>query len=328
MNLKILTLLAAASLTPLYAQSSLLILSKQAHTLSIVDPASLKIVAKAPVGPDPHEVIPSTDGTTAYVSIYGGGAYNTLSVINLVTHQALPDINLGPLGGPHGLAYAGNRVWFTSETAKAIGAYNVDTHQVDVILGTGQNHTHMLDVSPDQKRVISINAGSVSIYTLEPAPGPPGAPPRTAWNHTLIPVGKGSEGFDISPDGKQLWTSNAQDGTVSVIDLASKKVIDTLAANVNGANRLKFTPDGAHVLVSLLNGPDLVILDTATRKVTQRIPLGHGAAGIQMEPNGNRAFIACTPDNYVVVLDLHTFKVLSHLDAGPQPDGMAWVTRH
>ena len=345
-------LLAATLLTSLgslHAQTSLLILSKQDHTLAIVDPATLQIVAKAPVGPDPHEVIASSDGTTAYVSNYGGGRYNTLDVIDLVSQKPLPSIDLGPLGGPHGLAFAGGRVWFTSETAKAVASYDPASKKVDLILGTGQNHTHMIDVSPDQKRIISINTNSVSIFTLEPAatPGPPpgsqpggpagssprpagpppGGQPRTAWVHTLIPVGRGSEGFDISPDGKELWTSNAQDGTISVIDLASKKLIETFDADVKSANRLKFTPDGNHVLVSLLGAPDLVIVDTASHKVTQRIPIGHGAAGILADPSGSRAFIACTPDDYVVVLDLHTFKVTGHINAGPQPDGMIWATR-
>ena len=53
-------------------QESLLVLSKRNHTLSIVDPATLKVVGTAPVGPDPHEVAASADGKTAYVSIYGG----------------------------------------------------------------------------------------------------------------------------------------------------------------------------------------------------------------------------------------------------------------
>ena len=43
-------------------------------TLSIVDPESLKIIARVPVGVDPHEVTASEDGKTAYVSIYGGGS--------------------------------------------------------------------------------------------------------------------------------------------------------------------------------------------------------------------------------------------------------------
>jgi YVTN family beta-propeller protein len=51
-------------------KTALLVLSKQNHTLAIVDPADLHVVAKVPVGEDPHEVVASTDGRTAYVSNY------------------------------------------------------------------------------------------------------------------------------------------------------------------------------------------------------------------------------------------------------------------
>ena len=36
-------------------KQALLALSKANHTLAIVDPATLKIIAKIPVGEDPHE---------------------------------------------------------------------------------------------------------------------------------------------------------------------------------------------------------------------------------------------------------------------------------
>jgi YVTN family beta-propeller protein len=322
-------------------QTALLALSKQDHTLAIVDPVSLQVIAKAPIGNDPHEVIASTDGKTAYVSNYGGGAYNTLAVVDLVAQKPLPPIDLGPLRGPHGLTFVGGKTWFTAEAAKSIGRYDPATQKVDWILGTGQNRTHMIYVSPDMQLIITTNvsSGTVSIIDQEPIhmPGPPpqGAPgmpappprPRTDWNETVVKVGNGSEGFDISPDGKEVWVANAQDGTISVIDLAAKKVIDTLDADVHGANRLKFTLDGKHVLVSTLGGPDLVILDAATRKVTKRLPIGHGAAGILMQPDGARAYVACTPDNYIAVIDLSTLQVTGHIDAGGGPDGLAWAAR-
>ena len=97
-----------------------------------------------------------------------------------------------------------------------------------------------------------------------PPPGPPPAPPGGDWQLTVIPVGRGSEGFDVSPDGKEAWVANAWDGTISVIDIAAKKVSATLAANVPGANRLKFTPDGKLAFISA--GPNLVILDAATAR--------------------------------------------------------------
>jgi YVTN family beta-propeller protein len=356
---------AQLTLSQVPAQStlrqSLLVLSKHDHMLAIIDPATLKLVGRAPVGQDPHEVIASSDGKTAFVSIYGGGAYHVLNVIDLVAQKALPDIDLGALNGPHGLAFAGGKVWFTAEAAKAIGSYDPATGKIDWIMGTGQNRTHMLYVAADLKQIYTtnVNSATVSIFEktaqeLRPPPmrpsgqngpppggmpppgmgqgppggGPPGGgPPRMDWNQTVIPVGKGDEGFDVSPDGRELWTANAQDGTVSVIDIPGKKVVGTLDAKVYGANRLKFTLDGKHVLISLLGDSDLVIYNASTRTEEKRVKIGHGAAGILMQPDGARAFVSCGPDNYVAVIDLKTLEVVGHVDAGGEPDGLAWAVR-
>ncbi|HEX4038257.1 MAG TPA: YncE family protein [Acidobacteriaceae bacterium] len=332
----------AAQTTP---RRSLLALSKRNHTLAIVDPATLQVIARAPVGPDPHEVIASADGKTAYVSIYGGGRYHALSVIDLVAQKALPDIDTGALNGPHGLAFVGGKLWFTAEGAKAIARYDPATARIDWIMGTGQNRTHMIDVSPDQKRIYTTNVSSGTVTFLQfvalPPMGPPpgthlpagagprpgGGPPRMDWNETVIPVGKGDEGFDISPDGRELWTGNAQDGTLSIIDTASNQVTATLDAHIFGANRLRFTPDGKRVLISSLGIGDLFVYDAASRKEIKRVPIGHGAAGILMDPVADRAFVACSPDNSIAVVDLKTLEVTGHLDVGGEPDGMAWAVR-
>jgi YVTN family beta-propeller protein len=328
-------LLLALGVSSLHAQTqrSLLVLSKHDHTLAIVDPSTLKVTAKVPVGNDPHEVIASTDGTTAYVSNYGFGAYNTLTVVDLGAAKALGTIDLGALRGPHGLAFADGKVWFTSEVAKAVGRYDPATHTIDLILGTGQNRIHMINVSADTQHVVAtnVNSGTVSLIDQQavhaPMGPPPGAPamPRTDWNETVVPVGHGSEGFDISPDRREIWVANAQDGTVSIIDYASKKVVQTLTANVPRANRLKFTPDGKLVLISA--GPDLVILDAATRTEVKRLTIGHGGSGVLIQPDGTRAFVSCSPDNYVAVIDLHKLEVVGHLQVGGEPDGLAWAVR-
>jgi YVTN family beta-propeller protein len=344
----VLLLLAACAVSD--AQTFLLALSKTDQTLSIVDPATLKVLAKAPSGPDPHEVIASADGKTAYISNYGGGAYNTLGVIDLVGQKALTSIDLGALRGPHGLQFAGGKLWFTAEGSKAFGSFDPATQKVDFILGTGQDRTHMIYVTDDLKRLVTSNISSATMTIVEkttgggrgpggpppggrgrgpggPPPGGPGRGPQTNWEETVVPVGRGAEGFDVSPDGKEIWAANAQDGTISILDFAGKKVIATLNANVAGANRLKFTPDGKLVFVSTLNGPDLVILDAATRKERKRLKIGTGAAGILMQPDGVRAFVGCTPDDYIAIVDLKLLEVTGHLDVGKQPDGLAWAVR-
>jgi YVTN family beta-propeller protein len=316
------SLLLAASL------QSLLVLSKTDLTLAIVDPVTLKVVARMPSGPDPHEVVASSDGKFAYISNYGGGAYNTITVIDLVGQKSLGPIDLGPLRGPHGLMYAAGKVWFTAEGAKVIGSYDPATKKVDWVLGTGQNRTHMIYVSEDLKWMVTSNVSSATMTMIEKrvggGPGP-GGPPRTDWDETVVLVGRGAEGFDVSPNGKEIWAANAQDGTISIIDVASKKVVQTLAAKVDSANRLKFTPDGKRVFVSTLRGSDAVVFDAVTRAEVKRINVGHGAAGIQMQPDGSRVYVACTPDGYVAIIDLKTLEVTGHIDAGKQPDGMDWA---
>jgi len=297
----------------------LLILSKNEQQLSIVDPATLKIVGKVPTGPDPHEAVASTDGTRAYVSNYGGGAYNTLTVIDLVNRKSLGTIDLGALRGPHGLHFVGGKVWFTAEAAKAIGSYDPPTNKIDLILGSAQDGTHMIYAFPDLSRLVTTNVGSGSVTIFEKRAGP-----RPNWSATTIPAGGRAEGFDVSPDGKQIWAANAQDGTITVIDVATKSAT-SFAANVQGANRLKFTPDGALVLVSTLGGRDLHIIRASDRSEVKRIPVGTGAAGIQIQPDGARAYVACSPDNYVAVVDLKSMQVVGKIDAGKNPDGLAWA---
>jgi DNA-binding beta-propeller fold protein YncE len=331
----LLTAMLTCTITNGIAQSdrkiSLLALSKSDHTLAIVDPISLKVIARVPVGPDPHEVVASSDGKYAYVTNTGGGRSFEINVIDLVARKALPNIDTRPLTGPHGIFYTGGKIWFSAEGAKAVGRIDPATGKLDWSMGTGQDRTHMIFVTKDEKQVYTTNvsAGTVSILTdtLLPAPPFPGAQPRKDWSQAIVQVSKGSEGFDVSPDGRQLWTASADDGKISVVDLATKKLAFVIDAKVLGANRLKFTPDGKRVLVSSLRTGDFFIIDVASRKELKRISLGRGGAGIEVDPDGSRAFVGCTADNYVAVVDLKKLEVAGHIDVGPGPDGLAWAVR-
>jgi YVTN family beta-propeller protein len=347
----------AAAQTP---SPALLVLEKSDNSLAIVDPANLQIVARIPAGPDPHEIVASANGQLAYISNYGGSdsALNTISVIDLATRKALPPINLGALRSAHGLAFAGGKLYFTAETNKAIGRYDPATQSVDWVLGTGQDRTHMVAVSKSLDRIVTSNVSSGTISIIEqvsqpavgfgpppgsnsspgsapPAGGPPpgvGAPPggqRKTWRVTNVPTGHGAEGFDMSLDGKEIWAANAQDATVAIIDVGSKKVTQTLPISLKGANRLKFTPDGKRVLISGLGagleGSNLVVVDAAARKEVKHINLGGGAAGIAIIPDGSRAYVAVSGKDKVAVLDLKSLEVTGTVSTGKQPDGLAWI---
>jgi YVTN family beta-propeller protein len=134
--------------------------------------------------------------------------------------------------------------------------------------------------------------------------------------------------LDVSPDEKELWAANADDGTVSVVDIAGRRVAQTFPVDAKRSNRLKFTPDGKRVLISDLTTGNLLVIDAASKKEIKRIKVGSGIAGILVAPDGSKAYIGATPDNYVGVVDLKTLEMMGRISTGKGPDGMDWVGGH
>jgi YVTN family beta-propeller protein len=335
----------AAGLAPSFAQAApvvstvLLVLDQKDRSLVIVDPNSQKVLSRVDVGEDPHEVVASVDGKLAYISNYGSlmAPQHTLTIVDLTTSKALAPVDLGALIAPHGLCLVGGRVYFTAEGSKLVGRYDPASARVDMVVGIGQDRTHMLIVDQDGRRIFTSNVNSNSISVLQRDNKNSdnrwleailfGNGDVSGWTETTIAVGKGPEGFDVSPDGKELWAANTHDGTVSIIDIATLKVTQVVDVHMKSANRLKFTPDGRQVLISDLGNGDLVVLDAAARQELKRLSLGHGAGGILMAPDGAHAYVAVSRDDYIAVLDLKTWAVTGRISTGQWPDGMAWAIR-
>ena len=55
--------------------------------------------------------------------------------------------------------------------------------------------------------------------------------------------------------------------------------------------------------------------------------MGRGAAGILMDPEGSRAYVACSPDDKIAIVDLTSLTVSGYMEVGRGPDGLAWASR-
>jgi YVTN family beta-propeller protein len=320
----IFVLLFTSQASPQTPSPELLVLEKGDRLLAIVDPATLKIVGRVAAGEDPHEVVANENGTRAYISNYGGFGtpHKTLSVVDLVSQKPLPVVDLGPLKAPHGVDIVKDKVYFTAEGSKVIGSYDPIKNEVVWVLGTGQDRTHMLKVKSDLTAIYTANITSGTVSIFEPSKNAD----ASGWAETNVQVGKNPEGFDISPDGKELWAASHEE-MVTIIDLATKKAVQTIDLQTKFANRLKFTPDGERVLISDLGTGDLIVVNAASRKEIKRISLGHGCAGILIVPDGSVAYVAVSRDDNVAVIDLKTLSVTGRITTGKGPDGLAWAVR-
>ena len=303
------------------AQSAprLVVLNKDDATLVVVDTASGKILGRVPVGEAPHEAAVSTDGRLAFAANYGAQTPgSTISVVDLSTMKELRRVDVSPMRRPHGLFFHDGRLYFTAETNRLIGRYDPAADRIDWLMGTGLTGTHMVWVSPDGARIATANIGSNAIGIFDRGP-------NQQWALTVVPVGRGPEGFDVSPDGRELWAAHSQDGGVSIVDPATKKVTLTFDAQTKRSNRLKFTPDGTHVLITDVDSGDVVVIDAASHQIVKRIALGKSPEGILVDPDGSRAFVAVTGEHYIAVVDLKTWTVKGRIEPGKGPDGMAWL---
>jgi len=297
----------------------LLVLNKDDATLAIVNPASGQVLGTVPTGESPHELVVSADGKTAFASNYGGRTPgHTISMIDIAAQKELRRIDVAPLSRPHGLAFAGGKLYFTAEASRKIARYDPAANKVDWEFETGQNTTHMVLPTRDLRTIFTSNIGSDSVSAIQMASD-------GTWTQTAIAVGKGPEGIDLSPDGRQVWSAHSRDGGVSIIDVATRTVTQTIDVGTKRSNRIKLTPDGKFALISDLEAGDLVILDVAARKETRRLPLGKQPEGILIPPGGSQAFVAVNGDHNVAVIDLKSWTVVRRISAGNGPDGLAWV---
>jgi YVTN family beta-propeller protein len=317
------TAAATQAAAPAAAQSLLLVLNKADNSLAMVDPSTMQVVARVPVGVGPHEVATSADGRTAYVANYGTQQVlgDSISVIDIAARRELKKIDLGALKRPHGIAERDGKIYFTSELSRAVARLDPATERVDWVMGTGQRIGHMLVVHPKRKVVYTINMldDNVSVLELDKG-GEPGPPPRI----THVAVGKTPEGADISPDGRELWVGHNGDGGVSIIDTETNKVKETFKSG-GVPIRLKFTPDGKYVLISNPQGGDLAIFDAATRRELKRLPVGEAAVGVLVAPDGRRAFVATMASGKVFQINLENMTVAGSVETGKGPDGLGWV---
>ncbi|HRH45412.1 MAG TPA: YncE family protein [Pyrinomonadaceae bacterium] len=296
----------------------LVALNKADSTLAIIDANEMKVLGKVPTGDNPHEVILLSDGKTAIVANYGAQTPgSSFSVIDVAAQKELRRVSLLPLLRPHGIVELGGKVYFTSETNRLIARYDPVADKVDWLMGTGQNTSHMIVGTTDQKRFYTSNIGSDSVTAFEFANVPP-----AGSKIVHIPVGKQPEAIDLSPDGKEVWAGLNVDGAIDIIDTAQNKVVGRVDTG-GRAYRVKFTPDGKYVYASMINTKELAVIDVATRKEIKRIKLESVPLSIVFSKDGKTAFVSAVQNDFVLKIDLEKGEVVGKVETGQSPDGIA-----
>ncbi len=137
----------------------------------------------------------------------------------------------------------------------------------------------------------------------------------------LIPVGHNPQRAVITPDGREVYVSNTDSNTVSVINTRSDTVTNTLQVGAQ-PGALVVSGDGRYVYVAN-NGGDVSVIDTGTKKVetiSTESAERNNVRDLALTPDG-RLFLAMEWSGLQMV-DLRT-RVVSQVSDVVCPEGLA-----
>ena len=134
-----------------------------------------------------------------------------------------------------------------------------------------------------------------------------------------VPTGQPeSNMLAISHAGKRGYTANVGPGTVSVLDLDSKKTIAIIPVS-KITQRISISNDDRWVFTADQTSPRLAVIDTAANNVKQWVELPGPAYGTALTPDGRWLVAAIQKTNQAAVVDLKTMKVAHTIDVPKIP---------
>ncbi len=285
-------------------------------TISVIDAASLKVIATLPTGRIPEHLTPDWDMSRLYVSNY---ASPFLSVVDPRTVKTLGRINAQ---SPYNLYFSpdGSTAIVMGEDVNLIEFYDRRTWRLlkqlpikwagidhadfsaggRYLLASTEYAGHVLKVDVVTMSIVGDIAvgglpidvklspdGSVFFVANQGRNGVSVVDPFRMKEIAFIPTGKGAHGMAISRDTHSLYVSNRLAGTISVIDFATRKV--TATWKVGGSpDMLQVSTDGTQLWTSNRFNSTVVVIDTTSGLVVATIRVGRRPHGLTYFPQPGR----------------------------------------
>jgi YVTN family beta-propeller protein len=290
-------------------------------TVSVIDPATYKVIETLKVGSQPQHVVPSWDLKTLWVNNDLG---NSLTPINPATGKLGTAVDVHD---PYNL-------YFTPDGKHAIVMASADhalvfrdAHTMAVVKSVpagcaGVNHA---DFSPDGKYFIvscefsgdllKVDTAKMAVIAHQKIPFDGSMPQDVkispdgkvwyvadmmangVWELNgdtfsvpkLLKTGAGAHGLYVSRDSKSLYISNRGEGSVSVLDFATGKLVHKWQIPGGGSPDMGgVSADGKVLWLSGRYNAEVYAMSTADGHLIARIPVGDGPHGLAVYPQPGR----------------------------------------
>ena len=298
------------------------VLSK--NSVSTVNVESGKIVSQSLFKGSYAGIVFTPDGKKLLASNMTG-AIGVLGVSDAGALTALPPIQPTPVAGspvqtalPVGLALdpAGGTLWAVLNLKNSLAKIDLATRQVVQEIAVGN--------APYGIAIVRSKAGDTKAYVSNWAGRTPSPGER---------AGRSGIGPPVRVDERQI----ADDGTVSVVDLAAGKEQKQISVGLHPAG-IVATPDGRYVCVANANSDTVSVIDTSGDEVVETIPtrpakdllFGSAPNALAISPDGKLLYVSNGTNNAVLVVALSAprSRLLGSIPTAWYPAGLALDAQH
>ncbi len=300
--------------------------NSKSDTVDIIDPATYKIIGHFALPKhsrgllEPQHVVPSWDLKKLWVAQDLG---NQLTMIDPATGKEGETI---PVDDPYNMYYTpdGKYAIVMAERMKRIDFRDAQTMKLVNKVAVGCDGVNHADFSPDGRYMLATCEFSYEMIKVDIASQkllghlklePRGMPQDCRISpdgkvfyvadmdangvHVIdgdsfkqiafLYTGKGAHGLYFSRDSKYLYVSNRGEGSISLIDLATRKIATKWKIPGGGSPDMGgVSPDGRSLWLSGRYNSEVYVFDTSNGNLRARIKVGEGPHGLCVYPQPGR----------------------------------------
>jgi YVTN family beta-propeller protein len=143
-----------------------------------------------------------------------------------------------------------------------------------------------------------------------------------------IPKTEGVHGIAVANEFGRCFVSNGRASTVSIVDLKTLKLIDTVAVGKN-PDAILYDPFSHRLFVFNGRSNDATILDAENGTIISTLPLG-GKPEFSATDGKGRVYVNIEDKSEIVVIDAKEIKILYRwpIKPGEEPSGLAIDVEH
>ena len=298
-------------------RQGLIAVDKIGNNILFLDPLTYKtLLTLESFAPRVHELTLSPDHRFAYVPIYGDGKHgdnphpgHLIAKFDLAARRHMIDLSTYPYLAPHSLRWgAAGRFYCLCENSGVLLQIDPVDGNILQTIEVGSTNAHRMEILPDGSKAYTENEEDdfCSVIDL-------GAHARLRD----IKTPNGTAGIGMSPDGKTIVYTDAQDPKLLVVDTKADAIVRTieLLGLRKSAQIARFSPDGRFLVVTSHDEPLGVIFDSSLTD-QQLIHLGKGPMDMGFHADGRTVLIANHDEGTLSVVDLEKAAIIKTVTAG------------